>query len=428
MLIFPPLPFSPSGAAGAAAPQDESPKGGRLNKKAKIAIIVAAAAVVIIILAVVIVVVSSGSASSLPSDEQIQEDILSNSEWNLATGGSYGTNATYEDPTIEVTSKERYEEVEDYLKLLGVKAVCSAQATGSTSNGSVDASCSFDCLYIKTDGEWELFSCDAGDTTYTATAGVAEDVVAAKAADFLDMADEHLGATSLENLYEDVTPTVESVDFDEEAQTTTATLLYDNSTAFSDLSATITVDFVFDSGGWELGGATADEDAYTVSYDKLIGTWTGSFESQECYDSHCYGAEDQALTLTIDSIDPDSLKVTGTVKGLAHYHEASDGDEDSDKGDEVVELEFTGTLDTGTCYDYSLDFSSTPALWADCTWPEDDDGQLTLVFSFGLADEPEAAEALLITEANYTVSSTGGSITANGVDTYTDLYTLEQSE
>ncbi len=116
--------------------------------------------------------------------------------------------------------------------------------------------------------------------------------------------------------------------------------------------------FTFDGTSWKFTKIEFSDGAGTASWDKLLGSWDGSFDSQlvrswgswQAASSPCLAGANSPMRVTIDSIDPATLIITGTVSCIVHNHEFTwSGAVGSAEGDEYIEdVPFTGVLESKT--------------------------------------------------------------------------------
>lgn len=367
-----------------------------LDKKVKAAI----AAGVVIVIAAVAAFAFMGNG---PSESQVESDITSG---DFAKSSEYGVGDDYTINSVKIVKSEKND--------FGSQIVESRTLTVSfeASNSDADVSGTGEMIYVKNDGKWSHFL-GSPDKTYKAKSGISEDRILENAGTILQKASYNLRKT-----YGSEDAKVKSVDFDKSAQTCTAELTFKKSTTFSDSKVKVKAKFNFENGVWKLDNATLDG-KNEVSYDKLIGTWTGTFKSTDAlYDGKCYGAEDSTPTLIINSIDKDSLKVEGTFTGLAHYHDKLDSDSQNTSGDTTTDtMNFVATLEeNGSIFSVigeSFDVD------AEVEFPETSDGAVNITFGFGSSKDPNSAGLEVGTKRGH-----GFSFANN----FTDYYTLTKAK
>ena len=225
------------------------------------------------------------------------------------------------------------------------------------------------------------------------------------------------GDLPLVELYANAVAEVSDERFDADAQTDTLTLTLTRSEAFYSYTCTMTVTFAFRqaSGQWEVESVSVADGARERSLEALLGTWTGTFQSQDTDGEKCLAAREAGLTVVVS--EAGGSEVSGTVSGVAHYHERPSKDATGCEGDLALDqAPFTAKL--AESEDGSLTFEAA--------LPEDVDGSATLTLSFGADGDPSAVTASLTSSYQHT-----GSILFFPVDetlTYTDLFSLKKDE
>lgn len=388
----------------------------------KLGIIGGAATALVLVIVVAVMLLNGG-----PGDQRFKDDVTAAKiSWVTLIGGGpkYGEDKNYTIKSVEnIQSKKS--DVPEFMKQFVGSDVYEYQATVKASNGSIEAQAKVEGSYYKNGGDWLPISSPhaTGDISYKAVKPVDEKKVAEDGDNILASVSGY--GSNITSIYKDVTPKVSDVKLSEDGKTCTATLTYEKSAIYYDAKATVKATFNADHGIWNLTDADADENADKLSYDKLIGTWKGTFKktSHGAFNGNkglCYGAKDKEFTLKINSIDPDSLKVEGTYSGLVHYHDPSESDVNSSDGDTMVtDQPFTATLSerfsfgdySGTLFDMGTDYDA----------PKTGDDQVSIAFGFGGMDDPNDARAMLSTDHEYTAGSFTWSIS------YHDIYTITKS-
>lgn len=304
-------------------------------------------------------------------------------------------------------------------------------ATGTITYGcpSVSAEVTASIEYAPSEDGWEpVGTATTKKISWTALAGADQDKVVDAADILLQKADVAQGEStdekgdepSLLSLYRNASCTVARETFDPEAQTDTIVLRLQTDGAFATYSCDLTVELRFRSkaGSWELVSCAADDDARTPNLKPLLGTWEGTFVSQENDGHGCYGAREVPLKLEVAKagIRADgSVRIEGELWGLAHFHGATKRDVTSAAGDQdLSENAFQGTLET-TEYGYA----------ATCSLPEAAGGTLELTLTLGTADDPAAATATLTT--THTDEGSFLLVPYEHTATFADTYTIEKA-
>ena len=380
----------------------------RINKKTAIVICGVVAAIVVVIASL------AATFFSGPSNDTIKSCL--ENDLTLATDSSWGVGDAYVISSLTVTDKERQQIPADYQALLGMNEYYAVSFYFEASNSDATVSGSGTADFVYEDNTWQLvWGVNLNDDiTYVATAGVSENALMENADSILS----HSNNYEVKQLYSGKCTGVSSIEFDESAQTTTATLAFADSSTFSDAETELEARFAFTNGRWDLEEVNAPADATDVNYEKLIGTWNGSFVSTTAgRGANCYGAEEATPSLIITSLDPDSLKIEGTFTGLAHYHDGLEADANGADGDTTIdETPFTATLQKGLLIGGIWNGVSCE-VGASTSLPSTTDGTITISFGFGTADDPNKAIIYVETEHEY-VGPYSLTLTGRWVDKY----------
>lgn len=386
----------------------------RLSKNAKIAIAAVAAVIVVAIVALVV------TRETGPSDSVVESALADRA--SFAVDSTYGVGDAYSIDSTTITSKQSVDDTEGVGAFFGISDLYSVAVEYEASNSDANVTGSGTMIFGKYEDsdQWMCLSSDL-DNSYTATAAISEDKIAANIMYFLNYA-----SGSLSGDYDESGATVNSIDFDESNQSCTVALTYTDSTIFSDAEADVTANFSFSDGTWSFDSSSVDGGSDTISYDKLIGTWTGAFQSASVsMGSECYGGETSTPTITITSVDSDSLKIEGTFTGLIHDHDRLDSSADSSDGDTTMEeTEFTATL-SSTYVGATYSDGDYYTLGAEIEFPETSDTSVIIEFGFEGSDDPNAAALAVKTYyqcGEYTYYM------PDPTEKYIDLYTLTKSE
>lgn len=377
-----------------------------------------AAAIVVAIIAIVMML------NAGPSDSDIEAMVRSEiTPGSLSS--SYVTETPYEIYSVKILNKEKQTVTNEEKQAMQAWGISLDSNTYYTYQVEVDLSNDLAEVVktgsvdvVKYQGEWDLVSFPSLDTqSTTAKAGVNQDKVIGDMTSILMQASTSTG-DSLTHVYDDGTFEIASEKFDADAQTDTIEISCKKETSYTESQGTIIAVFAFKDGRWSLSSATGSDDIYKVSYQKLVGTWTGSFYRQGSPSSgKCYGGQSADVKVVITSVDDTSLKVEGTVSFLAHNHGKSESDESSNAGDTVVtDQAFTTTLDN----QYVDGFGSFEYAGSYKT-SEDSNGQIAIYLGFGPYDTSAGADAVLGVETQYSGAMYSW-------DWFEDIYTLTKSE
>lgn len=341
------------------------------------------------------------SLTNAPTYEQIQADLAALAPTYAYAGGDYGTDTEVPLSGVVVTQRNGTQAPAADNAVPGVgPAAFEVQAEATYDNEQVRVTRTVAATYVRSKDGWLVTGSlsDRGISLQT-HAGVNEDKVLAHAPDIL-AATGSLGGASLAQIYANGTFGVVSTDFHEAADDDPATddvvLTCSASQGFQAYSGSVMAHFAFEGGTWKLSSAEADANATSRSFEPLIGTWVGTFRSQEARGASCNGAQEYPLVVTIDSVsDPDSGsgQVRGSLSGLAHFHKQLAQDQNGSPQDAYVEgLAFSGTLSTT---------SDGTGITMVCTTAGDRRGEVGLTLTFGSADDPLSATALVTTTYEY---------------------------
>ena len=389
--------------------------GGKIPKPA----ILAGAAVAVVLVVVVCFGGLSGLLNGKPDRGRIEADVRAElSDW--ADDGEYGYGDSFKISSFEIVNEER-ESLEGTLfggvgsEYYGADVKVKASSTG------VDAERTVSVSYIKQGNSWEPFSASTSDSQYTAKKGPNEEVIQRKADGIVTHADDWY---EVWKLYENGKFTVSEVKLGDDGQSSAVTIACDAGSPYFDARCDVTATFEFNNGDWRLDDVVLDDDADKSSFDKLIGTWKGTFKETAGKSGKgiCYGAENSEFTLDIESVDPTTGKVKGTFSGPAHYHAPTEGDQESTEGDkEIGPIEFTATLKRDSTLGHNYNHMKSMQYVAEYEMPDTGDGVITVSFGFSERDDPNAAYGALYTKVEYEESW----FTTDA--DYEDIYTLTKA-
>lgn len=377
-------------------------------------IIFAAVGVCVLVLAVVVFAL----IGNRPSDAAIKQAIESELAESWPSAGAYDSEGTWEISSVDIVSKDK-KSLEGYFNNVFGDTYYSVVAKVKASNGSAEMDSTVSASFVKYEGSWQLFASPSAESkTYRALQGPDEGKIASNASDVLRVADSGVYSGELQSLYSDSKPEVADVTFNDADQTASAKLAFEHDDAFSSAKGVVNAGFTFENGSWKLTSAKASGGASEVSYDKLLGTWKGTFQSTISHYQYgnCFGAQDKELAIKISSVDARSGKIEGTFQGLVHYHAYLDTDANGSDGDtDSGEIPFVATLSEGETIGRNYGTMQTMLIGADYTAPETTDGEVRIMFGFGTGDDPNAAVAKLYTKAN---KEKGWNSYCNFEDTY----------
>lgn len=274
-------------------------------------------------------------------------------------------------------------------------------------------------------GSWRLDVCRLdGAASFAATGGVSRARIRAGVGAILAKADSSAGGgkKSLATLYQDADVTIRKSTFDRRRQRQDVRIRLVRRHGYQALECDVDASFSFAaaSGSWELRKASASKGARRAGLSPVVGTWTGTFQSQDASGARCFGAQGRTLSITIDALSDDSRRMTGTLDCVAHYHPAPERDVDASDGDESVR----GVTFEGERLDPADD--PTDSTYAfELTTPQDARGTITVIVGFGSADDADRAVARVT--CSHTSKESFLLIPYDATATYTDAFTLQRS-
>lgn len=346
--------------------------------------------------------------ADVPPDELIRADAQTRLTAPAHTVGDYGT----EDPlildSVEIGRKQMSGTRRD---------ACEVTAVATFSNAALETRADATLTYVRQDGDWSCTAATTDSASHHAKAGIDPQRAIDRLDALLQMADEALGddgGTSLVNLYHDAEVTVVDQQFDEEGQTEDLTLHCSKATAFVSYECDLTATFRFAaaSGAWELRSARVSDTARDLGFKPLVGTWIGTFRSQESRSGKCLAAREVQLVVNIAraAMAADGgATIEGTVSGVIHPHADAPEDDEATAGDQLLDnVPFTGAIASDeTREDLFALLTGTSSkknragIVFECTTQDTPDSTVTLTLEFGSAKAPDAATATLTTTHPY---------------------------
>lgn len=395
---------------------------------------VAVGLLVVLFVAVVgLVTLAFVHASGTPGKDVIRRDALSRVSAPAYNPGTFGADDILVAREAEVISSRRTATaLESESARFGASGYAEADVTVTFSGTSVRADKRVTLGYAHVDRTWEGIGGEVdAKVTWEALSGVDQKKVLANIDTVFDRAEGTAAGSSgqgervisLAALYEGAKLTVVEETFDAEAQTDTLRISCEKTVGFESYECELSVVFSFRpaSGQWEISEASVSERARELSLKPLVGTWTGTFQSQTTEGTKCLaaGGEEGGLTVEVkqDATSSGISRITGSITGLAHYHEHPAQDAQSTSGDHVFEnVSFTATLSEAT----------SGRLVFEATLPEEVDGSVTVTLTFGTETDPDA----VLAEVTTTYPHTGSFlfIPFEETLTYTDTFELVRAE
>lgn len=356
-------------------------------------------------------------ASGVPDNAIIDADARERVAVPAYDAGSFGADDILVPREVTVRSAKRSATAIDSSEAqFGAAGYASADVLVTFSGSSVKAEKSATLGYAHVNGSWTGIGGES-DTqlAWEALAGVDQKKVVANVDELLTRAEASFGAAAgaaggsgadeltLADIYADADVEVVSESFDAEAQTDALSLRLTKAGSYEAYVCDLSVTFSFRpaSGQWEISEISASKNAKTRVFDPLEGTWQGTFQSQETDGTKCLGAREGGLAVSITGNETadGTTRLTGTISGLAHYHEHPSSDADSFEGDARFEdVPFTATLVGGHNEATGSDLAFVATL------PEEVGGTVTVTLGFGTAADPSRVVAVVQTTFPHTGS------------------------
>lgn len=375
-------------------------------------------------------------ASNVPDHETISSDARQRVSAPTYASGAFGRDDILVARDVQVRGTSRSATaIDSHEAQFGASGYATADVLVAFAGSSVRVDKTATLGYARVDGTWVGIGNETNaQVAWRALAGVDQekvveniDVVLERAERALDPDEgsEAAREMSLASIYAGGDVEVTAAAFDAEAQTDTLEILCTKASAYESYTCRMRATFSFRpaNGQWELSEIEVNEDARTRTFDPLLGTWAGTFQSQETDGAKCLGARGVELSLSLDAnkTSDGGAQLTGTVSGLAHYHEHPRRDSESCVGDSAFdEVPFVATLVGGYNEAVDSDLSFVATL------PEEVGGTVTITLGFGTADDPGRVVALVQTTYPHTGSFLF--IPYDETLTYTDAYLLQKAE
>lgn len=376
-----------------------------------------AAAAALLVVATVIVAVAL-TANRLPSRELVEQDALSRLETPAYASGSFGRDDILVAREAEVRSVTPGEDADHAL----------AEVLVTYSGSYVRAERSATLAYVRSGDGWAADGEPIDPrVSWEALAGPDPSRIAANVGVLLAQADRQLaaqgdeGGVTLEQLYAGTTARVDRLEYDPESGGCSVEVVCTRTEAFESYECRLSAGMAFRSsnGQWEVERLSVSDGGKARSLEPLVGTWRGTFAEQRTDGTKCLAGRVAGLELDIEgTVTKDGVsQVSGTVTGVAHYHEHPERDAESCEGDlELDAVPFTATLVS--------DEDGTLVLEA--TLPEDLGGSATLTLVLDGTGGLPTATAELSTSYRHK-----GSILFFPIEqtlTYTDVFSLVRAD
>lgn len=394
-----------------------------------------------ILVACAFILVSTGlHARNVPGADFVEKDAWARLAAPEYEPGVFGSQDHLYLSEVKVDSQRRVVRTNDGSQAqFGASGYAEAHVTAKFGNGSVVATKTATLSYAKVGSAWQGIGGEAdASVSYEAVAGVPRAQVLANLDDLLAEGERSLAAAAktagspvggseltLAQIYDGAKTSIATEDFDAEAQTESVALTCVKSSSFESYTCRLTAHFAFRpvNGVWELESVEVNDDAKTRTFQPLVGTWEGTFQSQETDGAKCLGAGASPLSVTFgaaETADGDAgTRLTGTISALAHFHEHPSADSASCDGDEkLADVKLVANYYGG----HNADVDSDLAFVA--TLPEEVGGTVTVTFGFGAGGDPTQAVARV--QTTYPHKGTFLFIPFDQTITYTDVYLLKK--
>lgn len=379
-------------------------------------------------------------ARNVPGADFVEKDAWARLSAPEYAPGVFGSQDNLYMSEVKVDSQHRVVRTNDSSQAqFGASGYAEAHVTAKFGNGSVVATKTATLSYAKVGSTWQGIGGEAdASVSYEAVAGVSRTQVLANLDDLLTEGERSLKAAAktaggstggagltLAQIYDGAKVSVESEDFDGEAQTETVSLTCVKASSFESYTCRLTAHFAFRpvNGVWEVESVEVNDDAKMRTFQPLVGTWEGTFQSQETDGAKCLGAGASPLSVTFEAAetaDGDAgARLTGSISALAHFHEHPSADSAACDGDEALaDVRLVANYYGGHNDDVDSDLAFVAAL------PEEVGGTVTVTFGFGAGGDPTQAVARV--QTTYPHKGTFLFIPYDQTITYTDVYLLRK--
>ena len=353
--------------------------------------------------AILVAVLVGLDATKVPPEEQIKSDARSLLAPPSYTVGNYASDDPLVLQAVDVASIRESEQV---------KGACEVEVLATFTNPGMETRADATLTYEREGDGWSCVDSSVGNASHHATAGVNQQLVVEHVASLLQKADTRSDTEGLATLYRNAHVEITHEEFSEETQTDEISLHCASGGTFVDYECDLTARFRFvpASGAWELAEASVSEGAYDLGFSPLLGTWRGTFSSQQSSSHKCLAARETGLSLTITqaATTPDGgAVVEGTLSGIAHLHTELEDDASTTEGDTTLEsVPFSGTLHSTSDSDDILTLltgteEEAAGIVFDCTVQDVTGGSVALTLTFGQTTDPDAATATLSSTFDY---------------------------
>lgn len=379
-------------------------------------------------------------ARNVPGADFVEKDAWARLSAPEYAPGVFGSQDNLYMSEVKVDSQRRVVRTNDSSQAqFGASGYAEAHVTTKFGNGSVVATKTAILSYAKVGSTWQGIGGEAdANVSYEAVAGVPRTQVLANLDDLLAEGERSLKAAAktaggstggteltLAQIFDGAKVSVGAEDFDAEAQTESVALTCIKASSYESYTCRLTAHFAFRpvNGVWEVESVEVNDDAKTRTFQPLVGTWEGTFQSQETDGAKCLGAGASPLSVTFEAAetaDGDAgARLTGSISALAHFHEHPSADSAACDGDEALaDVRLVANYYGGHNDDVDSDLAFVAAL------PEEVGGTVTVTFGFGAGGDPTQAVARV--QTTYPHKGTFLFIPYDQTITYTDVYLLRK--
>ncbi len=378
---------------------------------------------------VALLVVAGVHAASVPANDVIIANARTRVTAPDYDGGTWGDITPLHVVDVKVKGVARSKTAIDSASAqFGASGYANADVVVTFENGSVRSTKEATLGFAKVSGNWTAIGSETDTSvSFEPTAGVSEDRVVENATELLDRAEQQLGAktgeVSLAGIYTNGQVKVSASDYDADAKTDVVTLSCAKTGTFDAYATQIRATFSFRSvsGLWEITDVSVPADAKARKFTPLLGTWEGTFQTQETGGGKCLAASESPLSITFSeqeasgALDGKDSQLTGKISCVAHLHAQPSRDSRSQEGDEaLVDVPLTATCESES--DGATVFTGT--------LPDQAGGTMTVELDFGGSEDATAATAKVTTSYESTTSFLF--IPRTETLTYTDTYLLRK--
>lgn len=293
-------------------------------------VLIGSVVAVVAIIAAIFIVSTSGRIG----DKEIKLALQQHGDLTIS-GGNYDEDSELNVDSVKVTSSEKYVgEAAGMIKAwYGADEVYTATADVKLSNDAFEKTETVVCYFVKNENKWQpVDNIDTSNEVWTAKQGPSENKLSENLTDIVRQAFQDSGVTNYisnstapdaakanSESYRDADITVRNSELD--GNNATITIDAQKNGIYYTCGGTITANFIFDKGHWNLDSAALDDSATKIDFSGVVGTWNGTLTNASY---KCGAAEGQSVNITISSFDASTGIASGTVTCVAHFHKSSE--------------------------------------------------------------------------------------------------------